>query len=147
MIPFLNKIADAMGGSVLGSIVEAIKLWKLPAEKEAELLDKVAAREHELELALTQQITAQLEINKIEAAHHSRFVSGWRPFIGWVCGAGLAWEFVLKPFSIFFVQVFGATLPPMPDMGIGELMALVQGMLGMAALRTYERKNRVERAR
>ncbi|NUO80835.1 hypothetical protein HUU05_12215, partial [candidate division KSB1 bacterium] len=30
----------------------------------------------------------QAEINKIEAAHRSVFVAGWRPFIGWVCGCG-----------------------------------------------------------
>ena len=31
---------------------------------------------------------AQLDVNKQEAAHASLFVAGWRPFIGWTCGAG-----------------------------------------------------------
>ena len=29
---------------------------------------------------------AQIEVNKAEATNPSVFVSGWRPFIGWVCG-------------------------------------------------------------
>jgi hypothetical protein len=29
------------------------------------------------------QLAAQSEINKVEAASPSLFVSGWRPFIGW----------------------------------------------------------------
>ena len=36
-------------------------------------------------LAQAPQI-AQVELNKVEAGHRSVFISGWRPFIGWVCG-------------------------------------------------------------
>jgi len=41
-----------------------------------------------------QQIMGQLEINKAEAANASVFVSGWRPFIGWVCGLACAWNWI-----------------------------------------------------
>ena len=41
----------------------------------------------------------QIELNKIEARHSSVFVAGWRPFIGWLCGAGLAFCFWLTPSS------------------------------------------------
>ena len=30
-----------------------------------------------------QPLLAQIELNKIEAAHRLIFVAGWRPFIGW----------------------------------------------------------------
>ena len=36
----------------------------------------------------------QVELNKIEAAHRSPFVAGWRPFIGWVSGTALAFYFI-----------------------------------------------------
>ena len=41
-----------------------------------------------------QQIMGQLEINKVEAGSASVFVSGWRPFIGWICGAACAWNWI-----------------------------------------------------
>jgi hypothetical protein len=41
-----------------------------------------------------QQIMGQLEINKVEAGNASVFVSGWRPFIGWMCGAACAWNWI-----------------------------------------------------
>ena len=49
------------------------------------------AENHAQELA-----KGQLEINKAEAQHKSIFVAGWRPFIGWVCGFDLAYNFVLR---------------------------------------------------
>lgn len=40
--------------------------------------------------AETERMDGQVEINKIEAANSSLFVSGGRPFVVWVCGcAGL----------------------------------------------------------
>src|SRR5690349_1351153 len=63
--------------------------------------------QHELSMALLsgelQPMLAQLEVNKAEAAHNSIFVAGWRPFIGWVCGAAFAYTFVLQPFAVFLV--------------------------------------------
>lgn len=32
------------------------------------------------------QVMAQIEVNRTEAAHNSLYVAGWRPFIGWACG-------------------------------------------------------------
>ena len=40
---------------------------------------------------------AQTDVNAIEAANVSVFVSGWRPFIGWVCGIALAYQYVAAP--------------------------------------------------
>lgn len=39
----------------------------------------------------------QMEVNKVEAAHRSVFVAGWRPFIGWVAGSALAYQFIVYP--------------------------------------------------
>ena len=50
-----------------------------------------------------QQIAGQLEVNKAEATNTSVFVSGWRPFIGWICGTGLAYQFLVYPILVAFV--------------------------------------------
>jgi hypothetical protein len=80
----------------------------------------------------------QADIDKAEAANESIFVSGWRPFIGWVCGAGLAWTFILGPMFAFFATLAGSkiTLPAFDASGV---TALVVPMLGLGAYRTVEK--------
>lgn len=84
----------------------------------------------------------QREQNKIEAAHRTVFVAGWRPFIGWTCGVGLAYHFVVFPIFAGFFEWFGW---PLRDLEVGELMTLVLSLLGLGGLRTYEKKNGVSR--
>jgi hypothetical protein len=55
---------------------------------------------------LGQQQQGQVEINKIEAAHAEIFVSGWRPFIGWVCGVALAYTYIVAPFWAWMLTVW-----------------------------------------
>lgn len=83
------------------------------------------------ELAHSGQL-AQLDINKQEAAHRSIWVAGWRPFIGWTCGVGVAVEFIIKPIAAAVGIDIGAV-------NIMELMGLLGGMLGLGSLRTYEK--------
>src|SRR5215472_15854312 len=52
-------------------------------------------------------IAGQLDVDKTEAANLSPFVAGWRPFIGWVCGTGLAYQFVLAPLLTWITALFG----------------------------------------
>jgi len=75
---------------------------------------------------------AQVELNKIEAAHRSVFIAGWRPFIGWVCGVGLALHFILFP-------IISLVVDEMPKLDVESLMKLVIAMLGLGGLRTYEK--------
>lgn len=74
---------------------------------------------------------AQVEVNKIDAKSKNIFQSGWRPFIGWVCGIGCAYAFVLAP---IFSKAFDLPMPNTP-----ELMTLLISMLGMTSNRTYEK--------
>lgn len=89
-----------------------------------ELRDRAEARVHE-------EAIAQTEVNKVEAAHASIFVAGWRPAIGWVCVSGLAWNFALAP-ALSTVGLQPGTLD------IEGLITLVLTMLGASGLRTYE---------
>jgi hypothetical protein len=102
------------------------------------------AKRREFELAMRQidvgAMRDQLEINKIEAASSSRFVSGWRPFIGWVGGFALAWQFVLAPSLAWFLTLYSPGIPlPIID-STGELMALVTALLGIGAMRSYDKQ-------
>lgn len=87
---------------------------------------------------------AQVELNKVEAGHRSVFVAGWRPFIGWVCGVGLAVYFIPQYVMASYVWVTlvmsTGELQPYPVSADG-LFELVLAMLGMGALRTVEKMN------
>ncbi len=106
--------------------------------------DKTAAAQAQAELVKMQvsgeleQLAGQLEVNKVEAAHQSLFVAGWRPFIGWVCGAALAYQFVIRPIVTWAVPSMGYTIAEMPGLD-DNLWELLTGMLGLGGLRTYEK--------
>lgn len=91
-----------------------------------------AQAEKELRDSLTAWDIAQMDINKAEAANPNVFVSGWRPAIGWIGAAGLAYHFVLNP---ILVGLGWTSLPALDDM----LFELIFAMLGMGGLRTYEK--------
>jgi len=80
----------------------------------------------------------QAEINKIEASHRSLFVAGWRPFLGWVCGASICYVYVAHPLLAWVTSYY---LPEasIPALQIDHLIELVIAMLGLGGLRTFEK--------
>jgi len=82
-------------------------------------------------------IELQGEINKIEAQHRTIFVAGWRPFIGWVCGVALAYNFILRDLLVWFI---GPEQVP-PALQMEHLMTVLIGMLGIGGMRTFEKFN------
>lgn len=86
-------------------------------------------------------IELQTKINEAEAHHRSVFVAGWRPFIGWVCGIALAYNFVVRDLIIF---VLGEDRVPDP-LQMDHLMTVLMGMLGLGAFRTYEKIKNVSK--
>jgi hypothetical protein len=91
-----------------------------------------------------QKALAQIEVNKAEAQHSNLFVSGWRPAVGWTCVVGLVYNFIIYPLLLWFIAVTGSSIEP-PPMFSENLMELVLGMLGLGALRTYEKFKGVNR--
>lgn len=130
-------LGEAVGGLVKEALGPLLNLIPDPnARKEAE--EKFNSQ---ILGALTGLVKGQLAINQQEAAHPSVFVAGWRPFIGWVCGAGFAWAFLLQPFVSFFVVIFSNVDPAkLPELDTGQLLSLALGMLGLGGLRTYEKQ-------
>ena len=105
-----------------------------PAQQAAAKLELLKLQQNG-ELA---QITGQMDINKVEAASSSLFVSGWRPSIGWVCGAGFAVQFVIGPLAEWGSALYGHPVK-FPQMDTGTMMPLLLGMLGLGGLRTAEK--------
>lgn len=131
----MSWLSDLIGGGVVGA-----------AEGVAGIVDRFVETEDEKRAAeilkarmMMQPSLVQTELNKIEASHRSVFVAGWRPFIGWVCGLALLYNFVLRDMLAWLILNTGlqASLPP--DLAMEELMTVLLGMLGLGAFRTAEK--------
>ncbi len=123
---WLSKLLGGPAVDAVTGVANIIdKFVETPDEKAAmEILKlKMAQRPGEL----------QVELNKIEAGHRTVFVAGWRPFIGWVCGVGLAIIFILNPILQW------TTGSPGPEINATLLLNLVVAMLGMSGLRSVEK--------
>lgn len=122
-------------GSLAVSLRSAIT-GDLSPEKKAELEKLILEIE-------AKAIQGQLEINKQEAAHPSLFVAGWRPFIGWVCGIALAYNYIIRDMLIWASQYFQVPMPP--ELGLETLMTLLLAMLGVGGMRSFEKTKGVSR--
>ena len=107
--------------------------------------------EERAKLAATlQMMQGQMDVNKQEAASSSLFVAGWRPSVGWVCSLSLAMLYIPKAVVMTIIWtkaawaaslVAGQAIPAFPDLGVGDLIGLLLAMLGMAGLRSWDKKN------
>lgn len=79
-------------------------------------------------------VKVQSEINKMEAQHRSIFVAGWRPFIGWICGVALLYNFIIRD----VIAWASPNIMP-PAIQMDQLITILLGMLGLGGLRTFEK--------
>jgi len=94
---------------------------------------------------LQQPHILQAMTNIEEAKHKSVFVAGWRPAVGWVAVTGLAYHFLVFPFAGLITRFIDPSIT-LPEIGnAGELMTLVLSLLGLGAMRTYEKRQGVSR--
>ena len=128
-------------GSLVGPVTGLLDKFIEDKDVKNKLAHEVAtmSEKHAQELA-----KGQMEINKTEAAHKSLFVAGWRPAIGWICGLGMASNFILIPMANFILALTGSAVV-VPLLDTGEMMPVLMGMLGLGAMRTYEKKQGVQR--
>lgn len=135
-------------GSVLdlgGKLID--RLWPDPAQRDAaklELFKAQQAGEFKEMDQVFELAKAQVGVNAAEAGSGSVFVAGWRPAIGWVCAAALAYQYIVRPVAQFGFTLAGQQLPPL--LGIDDnLWQLMLGMLGLGGLRSYEKAKGVAR--
>lgn len=138
-----------MSPLIVGGVVEAIgkvadDLFTSDEERlKAELeFSKIGLEAAKVDADL---IKGQQEINKVEAAHASIFVAGWRPAIGWVGVAALLYQYIIYPFMTWLwvaMQARGwvdVAIKNPPLLDIEALMVLMTGILGIASARTFEK--------
>ena len=134
-----------MGFDPISSIVDLGKVlidkFVPDPKQKAEAFQKLTEMQQNGDL---QVIANQVEINKIEAANPKLFVAGWRPFIGWVCGAALAFQLVAAPLVMWGYEIAGHKVV-LPVMQTELLTTLLVGMLGLGGMRTVEKLNGVQR--
>lgn len=130
----LTAILD-IGSKVLDRVIPD------PAAKAAaqlELLKLSQTGELAVLTAETDLAKGQIDINKIEAASENPMKSGWRPAIGWICAAGLAYQLVVRPLLGWATTNLWQWSAP-PPLEFDTLMTLLFGMLGLGAYRTAEK--------
>lgn len=145
----MTALLGAIGGGAVTEIVKSVvgAVDDLHTSEEERRAADLEERKLDQQLLL-----GQIDINKEEAKHASMFVAGGRPFIMWVCGVALAMVYIPKAAVMTAVWTYAAVvvvaqwngvgfppeLPPFPDLGVADLIALTCTLLGMATLRTKE---------
>ena len=131
----IGSIAD-FAGKVIDKIfpdktaAEAAKLEMFKLQQQGALQEV----QNDFQL-MVQQIATNLE----EAKNGNLFVSGWRPAVGWVCASALAYNYVIMPFAYWAAKSFFPQVAPLPILDMGELMTLLFGMLGIGAMRSFDK--------
>ena len=121
-------------GSLIGPATQLLDKVIEDKDQKNALAHEIAtmAERHAQELA-----KGQLEVNKVEAASKSLFVAGWRPCIRWVCALGLFYNTILSNILGIWVDV--------PEIDTTLLVPVMMGMLGLGAMRSYEKVQGVSR--
>ncbi len=125
----MSFISELIGGGVaepvraVGGVLDALFTSDDERLTRSEALERLRQRPH----------MAQVELNRVEAAHRTIFVAGWRPAIGWICAVGLAFPFVVNPALQWW------TGEPGPSMPTDAIYGLIIPMLGLGGLRTAEK--------
>lgn len=135
----MGIVASAAGG-IVTSILNSNVVNRLADLIPDPLAKQRAVEQFSIDLA---QIVATSDVgqdttNAAEATSTDRFISYWRPFIGWICGLAFAWHFILMPMLLFIFTLSGKTIP-LPMFDTTTLTTVLFGMLGLGALRTAEK--------
>ena len=141
----MSVISDILSGGVSGLLNSAGQFAKdirqaITGEISPEKKAEIEQRALEIEYALTK---AQTDINLEEAKHPSIFVAGWRPFVGWVCGFSLGWQFIGSPIFEWIIKIADKNVSA-PEMDTGSLITVLFALLGLGGMRTYEKTKEVQ---
>ncbi len=130
----LGSLADFLGGIIGKVFPDKTKALEIQAELQKALLAG-QLQDHQ---NAWDNAKAQIAVNAEEAKNPSLFVSGWRPFCGWVGGVALAYEFLIRPLMVAFGHAA-------PALEMGDLLTILGGMLGLSGMRTAEKIKGVAR--
>ncbi len=136
MFPW-DSVADLLKTGIDKIWPDAGEANRLKTELEKALIDG-KLRDMELQY---ENAKYQLKVNEAEAKSTNPFVSSWRPFIGWVCGAAFAYKYIIYPFLVFLCAIlrWDIDVSNIPVIDMGEMMPVLLGMLGLGYMRTHEK--------
>ena len=128
-----------LGGSLVDSVGKIIDSVHTSEEEKGQIKLKLKELENEIN-------KKQMDINLADAQSTATGIGGimqrsWRPLIGMSCALAIAWEYVLKQFIMFILAAFSIEHAPLPELDMATLFPLVTALLGMAGLRSFEKKN------
>jgi hypothetical protein len=126
-LPTIAKVIDKLIPDPQAKAQAQLDLLKLQQAGEFKELDA--------DLALKLE---QIKVNAIEAQSPDFFRGGWRPFVGWVCGTGLAVQFLVAPVATWAAALLGHAVA-FPSLDMGTLLTLLGGLLGLGTMRTAEK--------
>ncbi len=132
------NLVDIILGPVAGLIEKYVPSSADKAAAQLELLKLQQSSEFQALDAQVKIAQAQTDVNKAEASSTNVFIAGWRPAIGWVCGSGLAVQFLVGPLFTWIAALVGHPVA-FPQLDMGTLLTLLAGMLGLGGLRTMEK--------
>lgn len=128
LLPLLGGILDKVIPDPQAAATAKLEALRLAQSGELAELD-----------ARTRLALAQIGVNQADAGGSSPMQRNWRPAIGWVCAAALAWDTILRPAVTFVLVLNGKQVPPLPSLSNDQLYGLLFGLLGLGAYRTVEK--------
>ena len=109
--------------------------------EDKDLKTKIEGELRKQTLAISQ---AQAKANVEQAIHPSLYVSGARPAIMWVCCLGIAWQYFIGPILTWIFAIWMPEMKP-PQIELEGLLGLTMSLLGLGAMRSYEKTKGVAR--
>jgi hypothetical protein len=147
-------IATALGGPLAGVAVNFLA-EKLNVEASTELIQAKLSGMSGTELVQLKSIEteftkflvdsgikiqqAQIATNQVEAASDNWVKSYWRPLAGWAGVVGLWYISFVEPAIRFYLVVFNGHVGAFPIVDTSVTMQVLFGMLGLGAMRSFEK--------
>ena len=133
----MKILGNLFGGAAIKAVGKIVDEVFTSEDEKNQAMIAIAKVEAELK-------KRQMDINLADAQSKAGGISGaiqriWRPLIGFSCALAIFWEYVLKQFLMFLIATFNWETKPLPELDMATLMPLVMALLGMGALRSYEK--------
>jgi len=77
--------------------------------------------------------------DKENSYYNSFYSAGARPFIIWICGFSILYSFIVQPIIVMIIDVSN-----IPILNVESLIALVTSMIGIGAMRSFDKKVRLD---
>jgi phenylpyruvate tautomerase PptA (4-oxalocrotonate tautomerase family) len=125
--------------ALIGPVTSLLDKFIEDKDQKNKLAHEIAtmADKHSHEIA-----KANIEVNAEEAKSRHWWIAGWRPATGWICALAMGYHFIIQPFLIFFLTLFGLKME-LPSFDMDTLMTVLLGMLGLGTLRTVEKSKKL----